>query len=223
MNALIGEERAIVTNIAGTTRDTLEETIHFEGITLKLIDTAGIRQSEDMVEKIGVERAKEKAANADLILYVVDSSTQPDENDREILNYLSDKKAVILLNKSDLVQETTEEKIQDFIGKEYPIISISVKENKGIDLLEKKIKEMFYTGNISFNHEIYITNARQKASLIRAEESLKKVQESISFGMPEDFFTIDLMSACEALGEITGETASEDLINEIFGKFCMGK
>ena len=128
-----------------------------------------------------------------------------------------------MLNKSDLVQETTEEKIQDFIGKEYPIISISIKENKGIDLLEKKIKEMFYTGNISFNHEIYITNARQKASLIRAEESLKKVQESISFGMPEDFFTIDLMSACEALGEITGETASEDLINEIFGKFCMGK
>lgn len=223
MNALIGEERAIVTNIAGTTRDTLEETIHFEGITLKLIDTAGIRQSEDMVEQIGVERAKEKAANADLILYVVDSSTQPDENDREIINYLSDKKAVILLNKSDLIQETTEEKIQDFIGKEYPIISISVKENKGIDFLEKKIKEMFYTGNISFNHEIYITNARQKASLIRAEESLKKVQESIAFGMPEDFFTIDLMSACEALGEITGETASEDLINEIFGKFCMGK
>ena len=223
MNALIGEERAIVTNIAGTTRDTLEETIHFEGITLKLIDTAGIRQSEDMVEKIGVERAKEKAANADLILYVVDSSTQPDENDREILNYLSDKKAVILLNKSDLVQETTEEKIQDFIGKEYPIISISIKENKGIDLLEKKIKEMFYTGNISFNHEIYNKNDRQKESLILAEESLKKVQESISFGMPEDFFTIDLMSACEALGEITGETASEDLINEIFGKFCMGK
>lgn len=223
MNALIGEERAIVTNIAGTTRDTLEENIQLHGITLKLVDTAGIRQSEDIVEKIGVERAKEKASGADLILYVVDASTQPDENDREIIHFLSDKKAVILLNKSDLVQKTTEEMMKDFIKNEYPVISISIKEHTGMELLENTIKEMFYQGDISFNQEIYITNARQKTALVCAAESLKKVQESISLGMPEDFFTIDLMSACESLGEITGESAGEDLINEIFSKFCMGK
>lgn len=223
LNTLIGESRAIVTDIAGTTRDVLEETITLNGITLNIFDTAGIRKAEDIVEKIGVEKAKEKAKDADLIIYVVDSSTDTDENDREIIRVLEDKKVIVLLNKSDLDQKTTEENIRGMIGKEYPVIHISAKESTGIEILEQKIKEMFYHGDISFNDEIYITNARQKSALLEASESLKKVLESIEAGMPEDFYSIDLMSAYEALGEITGEAVGEDLVNEIFGRFCMGK
>lgn len=223
MNVLLGEDRAIVTDIAGTTRDTLEETIQLNGITLNLVDTAGIRRSQDMVEQIGVEKAKEKAEKADFIIYVVDSSTDLDENDREIISFLTDKKAVILLNKSDLAPRTTKAAIDEFTAGEYPVISVSAKENSGIDLLEEKIKELFYHGEISFNDEIYITNARQKAALMQAAQSMEKVLESIEDGMPEDFFSIDLMSAYESLGEITGESVGEDLINEIFGRFCMGK
>lgn len=223
LNTLLGESRAIVTDIAGTTRDVLEETITLNGITLNIFDTAGIRKAEDIVEKIGVEKAKEKAQNADLIIYVVDSSTDTDENDREIIRVLEDKKVIVLLNKADLDQKTTEEKIRTLTGKEYPVIRISAKEHTGIDLLEQKIKEMFYHGEISFNDEIYITNARQKVALSEASESLKKVMESIEARMPEDFYSIDLMSAYEALGEITGEAVGEDLVNEIFGRFCMGK
>ena len=223
LNALIGEEKAIVTSIAGTTRDILEETITLNGITLNIFDTAGIRETEDTVEKIGVEKAKEKADKADLIIYVVDSSTELDENDKEIISVIKDKKVIILLNKSDLEQITTEERLRKEKGSGYPIISISVKENAGIDLLEQKIKEMFYHGEISFNDEIYITNARQKSSLMDTAESLKKVLESIELGLPEDFYSIDLMSAYESLGNIIGESGGEDLINEIFGRFCMGK
>lgn len=223
LNALIGEEKAIVTSIAGTTRDILEETITLNGITLNIFDTAGIRETEDTVEKIGVEKAKEKADKADLIIYVVDSSTEMDENDKEIISVIKDKKVIILLNKSDLDQITTEDRLRKEIGSGYPIISISAKENAGMDLLEQKIKEMFYHGEISFNDEIYITNARQKSSLMDTAESLKKVLESIELGLPEDFYSIDLMSAYESLGNIIGESVGEDLINEIFGRFCMGK
>lgn len=223
LNALVGEERAIVTEIAGTTRDVLEETINLNGITLNMVDTAGIRSTEDKVEQIGVERAREKAELADLILYVVDSSTGLDENDEEIMSVLKHKKAIILLNKSDLDSVITTEMICDKTKNAYPVIEMSVKENRGIDVLEQQIKEMFYHGEISFNDEIYITNARQKASLIASEEALKKVLESIELGMPEDFFSIDLMSAYEALGTIIGEAVGEDLVNEIFGRFCMGK
>ena len=223
LNALIGEEKAIVTSIAGTTRDILEETITLNGITLNIFDTAGIRETEDTVEKIGVEKAKEKADKADLIIYVVDSSTEMDENDKEIISVIKDKKVIILLNKSDLDQITTEDRLRKEIGSGYPIISISAKENAGMDLLEQKIKEMFYHGEITFNDEIYITNARQKSSLMDTAESLKKVLESIELGLPEDFYSIDLMSAYESLGNIIGESVGEDLINEIFGRFCMGK
>ena len=170
-----------------------------------------------------MEKAKEKADKADLIIYVVDSSTELDENDKEIISVIKDKKVIILLNKSDLEQITTEERLRKEKGSGYPIISISVKENAGIDLLEQKIKEMFYHGEISFNDEIYITNARQKSSLMDTAESLKKVLESIALGLPEDFYSIDLMSAYESLGNIIGESVGEDLINEIFGRFCMGK
>lgn len=223
LNALIGENRAIVTDIAGTTRDVLEETISLNGITLNISDTAGIRQAEDVVEKIGVEKAKEKADGADLILYVVDSSTEMDENDEEIIKVLEGKKVIILLNKSDLEQKTAADEIRTRTDQKYPVISISVKENEGIGLLEDQIKELFYRGEISFNDEIYITNARQKSSLVNAADSLLKVLESIDIGMPEDFYSIDLMSAYESLGEITGEAVGEDVVNEIFARFCMGK
>lgn len=221
LNCLVGEEKAIVTDIAGTTRDVLEETIVLQGISLKMMDTAGIRKTEDVVEKIGVERARTYAKEADLILYVVDSSTELDENDQEILKLLEDKKAIVLLNKSDLEPVVTREMLSQKTGK--PIISISAKEEKGVEELEKKIKEMFFQGELSFNDEVYITNARHKKALEDAWKSLEMVENSISMGMPEDFFSIDLMNAYEALGSITGEAVGEDLVNEIFSKFCTGK
>lgn len=221
LNCLVGEEKAIVTDIAGTTRDVLEETIVLQGISLKMMDTAGIRKTEDVVEKIGVERARTYAKEADLILYVVDSSTELDENDQEILKLLEDKKAIVLLNKSDLEPVVTREMLSQKTGK--PIISISAKEEKGVEELEKQIKEMFFQGELSFNDEVYITNARHKKALEDAWKSLEMVENSISMGMPEDFFSIDLMNAYEALGSITGEAVGEDLVNEIFSKFCTGK
>ena len=221
LNVLVGEERAIVTDIAGTTRDILEETIQIHGISLNIIDTAGIRSTEDVVEKIGVSRAKDYAKDADLIIYVVDSSTELDENDREIIEMLRSKKAIILLNKTDLQMITSEEMLKERIDK--PVIPVSAKENKGIDLLELTLKEMFFHGEISFNDEVYITNIRHKTALADALSSLRQVRESIEMGMPEDFYSIDLMSAYEELGGIIGESVGEDLVNEIFSKFCMGK
>lgn len=226
MNVLIGRERAIVTEIAGTTRDVLEEQINLNGITLNIVDTAGIRDTEDIVEKIGVDKAKKYLLNADLIIYVVDSSTKLDENDEDILSMLSDKKAVILLNKSDLSQVTSEEVLKEVLEEkkiEKPVISISAKEQTGIDKLEDTIKEMFFQGEISFNDEIYITNVRQKTALQSALQSFHLVEQSIENEMPEDFYSIDLMSAYEELGSIIGEAVGEDLVNEIFSKFCMGK
>ena len=226
MNVLLGRDRAIVTDIAGTTRDVLEEQINLNGITLNIVDTAGIRDTEDIVEKIGVDKAKEYLLNADLIIYVVDSSTELDKNDQEIISMLSDKKAVILLNKSDLSQVTSEEVLRDVLEEkkiEKPVIAISAKERTGIDKLEDTIKEMFFQGEISFNDEIYITNVRQKTALQSALQSFRLVQQSIENDMPEDFYSIDLMSAYEELGSIIGEAVGEDLVNEIFSKFCMGK
>ena len=221
LNVLLGEERAIVTDIAGTTRDVLEEQMSLSGISLNIIDTAGIRETEDVVEKIGVKKAKTYAKDADLVIYVVDSSTQLDENDEEIMELIRDRKAIVLLNKMDLDPVTTEEMIHERLDK--PVIPISAKEEQGIDRLEQTVKDMFYDGNLSFNDQIYITNMRQKAALSEALESLKQVMASIQNQMPEDFFSIDLMNAYEELGSITGESVGEDLVNEIFSKFCMGK
>lgn len=221
MNLLVGEERAIVTDIAGTTRDILEENISMSGISLNIIDTAGIRDTKDVVEQIGVSRAKEYAKDADLIIYVVDASTGLDDNDEQIIEMLRGRQAIVLLNKADLEAVTTEEMLSDKV--EGPVISISVKENTGIGELENQLKSMFYKGDISFNDEVYITNIRHKAALVSAKESLSQVRDSIAAGMPEDFYSIDLMSAYEELGTIIGESVGEDLVNEIFSKFCMGK
>ena len=221
LNVLLGEERAIVTDIAGTTRDVLEEQMSLSGISLNIIDTAGIRSTEDVVEKIGVKKAKTYAQDADLIIYVVDSSTGLDENDEEIMEMIQGRKAIVLLNKMDLDCVTTEEDIKKYLDK--PVLPVSAKEEQGIDRLEQTVKDMFYDGSISFNDEIYITNMRQKAALKEALDSLEQVSVSIQNQMPEDFFSIDLMNAYEELGSITGESVGEDLVNEIFSKFCMGK
>ena len=221
LNLLVGENKAIVTDIAGTTRDILEEYITLHGITLKMVDTAGIRETEDVVEKIGVSRAKNMAKDADLILYVVDSSTALDENDEEIISMLKEKKAIVLYNKTDLDPVVSMEKLKD--KTDHPVIPISAKEETGIQKLEEEIRNMFFSGNLSFNDEVYITNARHKEALEDAYTSLEMVKQSIEAGMPEDFFSIDLMSAYESLGRIIGESVGEDLVNEIFSKFCMGK
>lgn len=221
LNFLVGEDRAIVTDIAGTTRDTLEEYISLHGISLRIIDTAGIRETEDVVEKIGVGKAKKMAEEADLILYVVDSSLPLDENDREIMELLSGRKSIVIYNKTDLKSAVDTEELKEKTGSS--IIPVSVVEETGITELENKIKEMFFQGEISFDNEVYITNARHKKALEEALESLKMVKNSIESGMSEDFFSIDLMSAYESLGKILGESVGEDLVNEIFSKFCVGK
>lgn len=221
LNLLVGENRAIVTDIAGTTRDILEEYINLHGITLRMIDTAGIRETEDIVEKIGVAKARETAKEADLILYVVDSSTALDKNDEEIISMIQDKKAIVLYNKTDLPAAIDLEELKKLAG--HPVIPISAKEEAGVRELEEEMKAMFFGGDLTFNDQIYITNARHKEALKEAYESLSLVKNSIELGMPEDFFSIDLMNAYESLGRILGESVGEDLVNEIFSKFCMGK
>lgn len=245
LNLLVGEEKAIVTNIAGTTRDVLEETIKLHGIGLNIIDTAGIRSTEDVVEKIGVEKAKKYAADADLIVYVVDSSVDLDESDEEIIELIKNKNAIILLNKTDLDSVVTEEYLckklnemeerkisgnenKSFLEKtevhgKYKIIKTSTKENIGIDLFENTIKDMFFHDELKFNDEVFITNMRHKEALLDAYDSLCMVKKSLEDNMPEDFYSIDLMSAYASLGMIIGEEVGEDLVNEIFSKFCMGK
>ncbi len=221
LNILVGSDRAIVTDIAGTTRDVLEEQISLGCISLNLMDTAGIRDTSDVVEKIGVEKAMESAKVADLIIYVIDASRELDENDHAIISFVQDKKAIVLLNKSDLSTCISVDQVKQMVS--LPVISISAKEHAGIDDLESQIKEMFFHGEVSFNDEIYITNVRQKNSLSDALNSLKIVKQSILDEMPEDFFTIDLMNSYESLGNIIGEALNDDLAQEIFSKFCMGK
>lgn len=221
LNLLVGEEKAIVTEIAGTTRDVLEEQITLGGISLWMLDTAGIRSTADKVEQIGVERAKEHAKDADLILYVVDASVPLDENDAQIMELLRGRKTILLLNKSDLQTVISAEELTERVNA--PVLNISAREETGLEELETMIKEMFFQGEISFNDEVYITNLRQKQALKDALESLKLVENSIEAGMPEDFFSIDLMNAYERLGSMIGESVGEDLVNEIFSKFCTGK
>lgn len=221
LNVLAGDERAIVTEIAGTTRDVLEEQIRIRGLTLNLVDTAGIRETEDVVERIGVDRAKNMVNEADLVLYVVDSSSVLDENDEEIISFLKDQNVIVLLNKSDLPSAVNSEMIQERLSK--PVISVSAREETGIEEFADLLEKMFLEGRVSFNDEVYLTNARQKNAMEEAKRSFERVKESVEAGMPEDFFSIDLMAAYDSLGQILGESVGEDLVNEIFSKFCMGK
>ena len=221
LNMLTGRQRAIVTDMPGTTRDVLEETVSFGKTALKILDTAGIHEAQDKVEEIGIRLAWEKADEADLILYVVDSSDELNDDDAEILKKISDKKGILLLNKTDLGMKTTVEdagKLTDF-----PIIEISAKEETGGEELQSLIEKMFFDGEISFNDELFITNVRHKALIDSALESLKLVQKSIEEGLPEDFYSIDLSGAINDLNSIIGGNLSEDLVEVIFSKFCMGK
>lgn len=235
LNVLVGEERAIVTDIAGTTRDILEETISIDGILFRILDTAGIRSTKDVVEKIGVDRARNAVEEADLVLYVIDSSVPLDTNDEAIFRLIENKNTIILLNKSDLLSVVTEEnihfvvsRIQNHLSEKHDkyknrIIRTSMKEKDGIELFIKTVKEMFFQGDIIYNDEVYITNMRHREALQNAYDSLVQVRKSIEEHMPEDFYTIDLMNAYASLGMIIGEEVGDDLVNEIFSKFCMGK
>lgn len=228
LNLLAGEERAIVTDIAGTTRDVLEEHIVLDGISLRLLDTAGIRETEDVVESIGVERALKHAQDADLILYVADAAAGLDENDKNILDAVQGKEVIALLNKTDRedVDESTIQclthQIERYVSFQQ-IIVFSAKERIGLSALKEKVSEVFFAGKVSFNDQIYITNVRHKDLLVDALDSLRLVEGSVLDEMPEDFYSIDLMGAYEKLGEIIGEEVGDDLVNEIFHRFCMGK
>lgn len=223
MNMLLKEDRAIVTDIAGTTRDALKESIKLNGISLNIIDTAGIRDTEDIVEQIGVEKAKKYAEDADLILCVVDISVELDESDKEIFELIKDKKSIILLNKTDLEQVISEEDIRNLVGENTSFVYTSTKDGSGMEELENTVKEMFFAGMIKSNNELVITNLRHKKALEKTSEALGLVLNSIEVGMPEDFYYIDLMSAYTSLGLIIGEEVEDDLMEEIFTKFCMGK
>ena len=229
MNLLVGEERAIVTEIAGTTRDVLRESVRLQDISLNIVDTAGIHDTEDAVEKIGVERAKKYAAEADLLLYAADTSVPLDEKDRKIIPILENKKFVVLLNKSDIGNAVTEKDIRALFGELLPeeknirIVKTSAKEGQGLEEFEQTVRAMFFQGEMKLNQEVCITNMRHKEALQEAQEALLLVKKSIEEQLPEDFYSIDLMSAYSALGRIIGEEVDEDLADEIFSKFCMGK
>ena len=225
LNMLLGEERAIVTEIAGTTRDTLEESVTIEGITLNIIDTAGIRDTEDQVEKIGVEKARKEIEQADIVLFVADTSLPLSGEDYDILRQIRGRRKMILLNKADMESSFEAEygKLREFLDPDDPVITISAKYGQGMDNFITELKKLMFHGKIDANQEIYITNARHKNALSDALDSLRCVKESIEQGMPEDFLTIDMMNAYEKLGRIVGESVEEDLVNEIFSRFCTGK
>ena len=224
MNLLLNEERAIVTDIAGTTRDLLKEYIQIGEIGLHIIDTAGIRQTEDEVEKIGVNKAKDSILEADLVLHVIDGSAFLDETDKMIKEFSQEKPVIILLNKSDLDNVVSFEEIDRlYQDKKHYVISFSAKEKTGVHEMEEIIRNIFFQGEVKSNQEVVITNIRHKEALIEVEKSLKNVMISIENHMPEDFLSIDLMSAYEYLGKIIGEEIEDDLVEEIFTKFCMGK
>ena len=221
LNALLGTERAIVTDIAGTTRDALEESLRLNDITLNVIDTAGIRETDDIIEKIGVEKAKEYAGEADLAVFVIDASKALDEDDRKIADIIRGKKAIALLNKTDIDRVTLPSDVKEIL--DCPVIETQVINGTGMDAFAETIRDMFYSGGLNFNDQVYITNVRQKNALIEAEGSLEKAIESVKAGLPEDFFTIDMMDAYASLGSVIGEAIEDDLADEIFAKFCMGK
>ena len=221
LNHLLGEERAIVTHIAGTTRDTLEERAIIDGIPLNIVDTAGIHETKDIVEKIGVDKAKSVVDKADLILYVIDQTESMNEDDAEIMELIKDKKVIVLLNKSDLVDEAVKPECLEQL--DAPCVSVSIKNNTGVEQMKNILKDMFFQGEIATNQQMIIHNERHKRAMEAALQSLKQVYESILNEMPEDFYTIDLLDAYEQLGFIIGESVHDDLVNEIFADFCTGK
>lgn len=221
MNLMLDEERAIVTNIAGTTRDILEEKVVLGNIILNLVDTAGIHETEDEVEYLGVNKAVDCLEKADFIIYVVDASEPLGEADSQIISMLEKKNGIVLLNKSDLKTVVSKEEIVEKI--EWNVIPFSNETKDGLKQLEEYIRNSFLKGDITYNDQIYLTNLRHKEAVEDARNSLQQVVQTIEDGMPEDFYTIDMMDAYKKLGLINGDTATEDLVNKIFKDFCMGK
>ena len=229
LNLLLGEDRAIVTDIEGTTRDTLEEYVNVDGILLKLIDTAGIRDTSDVVERIGVDKARSSMEDADLVMLILDGSHEPTESDMQLLDEVSGRNAIYIINKTDKDMVFTGEMLTGLLNSKNPetdsfrIVELSAKTSAGLENLRDMISDMFFHEELDYNDQLYITKARHKSSLIEAENSLKRVIDSIEEGLGEDFYTIDLMAAYESLGEIIGETLEDDLADKIFSEFCMGK
>lgn len=222
LNALLKEKRAIVTDIPGTTRDVIEEIVNIKGIPLKIVDTAGIRETSDVVEKIGVEKTREASMDADLILLMIDASTGITENDRKLLPLLEGKKCLAIINKIDLKENYDDSQMEKFLGK-YEVIEMSLVKGLGLEKLEDKIEELVYTGDVSSQDNMMVTNIRHKNSLERAAESLQHALSALNDQLPTDCIAIDLKAARDALGEITGETVGEDLVDQIFSRFCIGK
>ena len=222
LNWLLEEDRAIVTDIPGTTRDTVEEYLNIDGIPIKIVDTAGIRETGDVVEKMGVEKSKAYAETADLVIMMLDGSRPLEEEDKEILSFIRGKKTIVLLNKVDLAQRLSLEELAEYVPQEQ-ILFISVKENDGFDALLDALKNMFLDGHTATAEDAMLGNTRHKDALYRAKEAMEHCMETITMRMPEDFISMDLQDANRALGEITGDTSDEEIIDRIFTKFCLGK
>ena len=222
LNAILGENRAIVTDIAGTTRDVIEEFVNIKGIPLKIVDTAGIRETDDIVEKIGVEKSKESYNTADLVIMVLDSSRPLSQEDREILETLENKKTIVLLNKTDLEQQIDIDELSKYVDCS-SIIKISALQSKGIEELQDKIESMVYKGSVKNSSNIMITNSRHKDALLKAYESINDAISAIDQNMPYDFIEVDFKNIWDYLGYINGDTVKEDLLDTIFANFCIGK
>lgn len=218
LNSILMEQRSIVTDVPGTTRDVIEEYVNLEGIPVKIVDTAGIRETQDLVEKIGVERSKEKINEADLVVFMLDLSRRLDSDDKEILDYIKNKKYIVILNKSDLKRELEEYSFDDMKN----VIEISAKNGDGIYTLKKKIKELFFKGEIN-STDLMITNSRHKEALYKAKEKCLASLETLNSGVSIDLASIDIRGAWMNLGEVSGETLEEDIIDKIFSEFCLGK
>lgn len=221
LNALVRENRAIVTDIPGTTRDVIEEYVNIRGVLVRILDTAGIRETMDQVEKIGVERSKELTREADLILILLDASNPLEKEDREILDWLKDRKVLILLNKTDRPPAVSEEDIRCITDKR--VIKTSMLDGTGLDQVEDFIYDLVYSGGLGSRSTVMITNNRHKQALIRADQHLAEALKALDASMPLDMVSIDIRNAWEAMGEITGESLTENLVDRIFAEFCLGK
>jgi tRNA modification GTPase len=222
LNALVRENRAIVTEIPGTTRDIIEEYINIKGVPLKVVDTAGIRETEDIVERIGVEKSKEFINKADLVILILDGSEALSENDKNIIDLVIGKKAIVLINKADLTTKIDTQYIRE-IFKNDKVIDISVKDGTGLEELENTIYDMFFEGDINLKDDVIVTNLRHKDSLVKASQNLQESIQALKIGMPVDMVSIDIKNSIEALGEIIGQTVSEEIVDQIFRNFCLGK
>lgn len=218
LNALLKENRAIVTDIPGTTRDTIEEVLDLDGIPLNLIDTAGIRETEDTVELIGVEKAKSQIENADLVLVLLDSSEELSTEDVDILEYAKDKEKIVIINKTDLEAKLDLDKLKD-----YKYIMMSIVDGTGIDELQEEIKRMFFEDKITSSDDIMVSNIRHIEALRRASTSLQSAIGDLEVGVPLDLVEVDLNICIDELGNITGKTTTEDVLDRIFSEFCIGK